>query len=201
MSVLQRIALAYFFGAVICLTIKRDYIWIVIAVILLAYWGILGIFGGPDPYSLQGNIAPKIDAAILGKNHLYKGFGIPFDPEGLLSTLPAICTVLIGYYIGELIGKGETNRKTVLKLILFGIASTGLGLLWGLLFPINKPLWTSSYVLYTAGLGMVFSRNYLPYCRCMETSEVGYALHGFRNKCTLFIFSCRRMDKDDALCY
>jgi len=154
MSVLQRIALAYFFGAVICLTIKRDYIWIVIAVILLAYWGILGIFGGPDPYSLEGNIAPKVDAAILGKNHLYKGFGIPFDPEGLLSTLPAICTVLIGYYIGELIGKGETNVKTVLKLMLFGIASTGLGLLWGLLFPINKPLWTSSYVLYTAGLGM-----------------------------------------------
>ncbi len=111
MSVLQRIAVAYFFGAVICLTIKRDYIWIVIAVILLAYWGILGIFGGADPYSLEGNIAPRVDAAILGKNHLYKGFGIPFDPEGLLATLPAICTVLIGYYIGELIGKGETTER------------------------------------------------------------------------------------------
>ncbi len=155
MGVLQRIALAYFFGAILCLTIKRDYLWIVIAVILLGYWAVLGIFGGPDPYSLQGNIASKFDAAILGQKHLYGGFGIPFDPEGLLSILPAICTVLIGFYIGDLIGKSPANFKTVLKLFLLGIASTGLGLLWGLMFPINKPLWTSSYVLYTAGLGMI----------------------------------------------
>lgn len=155
MGVLQRIALAYFFASLICLTVKRDYLWIVVAVILLAYWGILGFFGGPDPYSLQGNIASSFDSAILGKNHLYKGFGIPFDPEGLLSTLPAICTVLIGYYAGEVIGKGEAGMKTALKLILLGAAATGLGLLWRIVFPINKPLWTSSYVLYTAGLGMI----------------------------------------------
>jgi predicted acyltransferase len=154
MGVLQRIALAYFFGSILCLTIKRDYLWIVIAVILLAYWAILGFFGVADPYSLEGTIASKVDAAILGKNHLYKGFGIPFDPEGLLSTLPAIGTVLIGYYVGELLGKNETSSKTVIKLLLFGAASAGLGLLWGLAFPINKPIWTSSYVLYTAGLGM-----------------------------------------------
>jgi len=154
MGVLQRIALAYCVGSLICLTVKRDYLWIVIAVILLAYWGLLGFLGGADPYSLQGNIASKVDAAILGKNHLYKGFGIPFDPEGLLSTLPAVCTVLIGYYIGEVIGKGSADRKTVIKLILFGAASVGLGLLWSIWFPLNKPLWTSSYVLYTAGLAM-----------------------------------------------
>lgn len=155
MGVLQRIALAYFFGAIFCLTIKRDYLWIVIAVILVGYWALLGIFGGPDPYSLQGNINSKIDAAILGPKHLYGGFGIRFDPEGLLATLPAICTVLIGFYIGDLIGKSQANPKTVLKLFLLGIAATGLGLLWGLMFPINKPLWTSSYVLYAAGLGMI----------------------------------------------
>jgi len=156
MGVLQRIALAYGFGALLCLTIKRDYLWIVVACILLFYWALLGFLGGADPYSLEGNIASKVDSAILGVNHIYKGFGRPFDPEGLLSTLPAICTVIIGFYIGELIGKGAAGGKPVLKLILFGAASTGLGLLWGLVFPIGKPLWTSSYVLYTAGLAMIF---------------------------------------------
>ncbi|MCX6334985.1 MAG: hypothetical protein NT092_11890 [Bacteroidia bacterium] len=155
MGVLQRIALAYLFGSLLCLTVKRNYLWIAIAVILIAYWAIIGFLGGADPYSLEGNFAAKVDAAILGTNHLYKGFGIPFDPEGLLSTLPAICTVLIGYYIGEVIGSAEADAKTVLKLVLFGIASTGLGIFWGLFFPINKALWTSSYVLYTAGLGMI----------------------------------------------
>lgn len=155
MGVLQRIALAYLFGSILCLTVKRERLWIVIAIILLAYWGIMRIFGGADPFSLEGNFASKFDAAVLGTNHLYKGFGKPFDPEGLLSTLPAICTVLIGFYIGEIIGTGEADVKTVLKLVLFGIASAGLGILWGLFFPINKPLWTSSYVLYTGGLAMI----------------------------------------------
>jgi len=154
MSVLQRIAIAYGIGAVICLSINREYLWIVIAFLLLAYWALLGFAGGADPYSLEGNIAAKVDAAILGKNHLYKGFGIPFDPEGLLSTVPAVCTVLIGYYVGEIVGKGSAEGKTALKLVLLGAASSGLGLLWSIVFPLNKPLWTSSYVLYTAGLAM-----------------------------------------------
>jgi len=154
MGVLQRIAIAYFFGAIICLSVNRDYMWIVIATILIGYWIILALFGGSDPYSIQGNIAGRFDASILGVNHLYKGYGVPFDPEGLLSTLPAICTVLIGYYIGELTGKGSAAWKTALKLFLLGASSAGLGLLWSIWFPLNKPLWTSSYVLFTAGIAM-----------------------------------------------
>jgi len=154
MGVLQRIAIAYGIGAFLCLTIRRDYLWIVVAVLLLLYWAILAFFGSADPYSLEGNFVSKVDVAILGVNHIYKGFGVPFDPEGLLSTLPAVGTVIIGYYTGEIIGKGPAAGKTVLKLLLFGAASSGLGLLWSFLLPINKPLWTSSYVLYTAGLAM-----------------------------------------------
>lgn len=154
MGVLQRIAVAYCVAAIICLSVNRDYLWIVIAVILLAYWAMLAFMGGADPYSLDGNIAAKMDALILGEKHLYKGFGVPFDPEGLFSTLPAICTVLIGYYTGELLGKGPASWKTALKLLLLGASSTGLGLLWSIFFPLNKPLWTSSYVLYTAGIAM-----------------------------------------------
>jgi len=154
MGVLQRIALAYGFGAIICLIVKRDYLWIVIGVLLLLYWGSLAFFGGTDPYSLETNFALKADIAILGKSHLYKGFGIPFDPEGLFSTIPSICTVIIGYFIGEMIGRNSVTGKTVVKLLLFCAAAAGIGYLWNMVFPINKPLWTSSYVLYTAGIAM-----------------------------------------------
>jgi predicted acyltransferase len=146
----------------LCLSIKRDYLWIVVSILLLLYWGLLAFFGGADPYSLGGNFALKVDMAVLGKNHLYTGFGIPFEPEGLLGTIPAVCTVIIGYYIGEQLGKGSANGKTVIKVLLLGVAAAGLGYLWNIIFPINKPLWTSSYVLYTAGIAMaVFSLIYL----------------------------------------
>ena len=154
MGVLQRIALAYGLGAVICTTVRKDYLWIVVAVILLIYWGLLAFFGGNSPYSLEGNFVLKIDLALLGKNHLYTGFGIPFEPEGLLSTLPSICTVIIGYYAGDIVGKGKSKLNPVLKMLLIGTALTGLGLIWKYYFPINKPLWTSSYVLYTGGIAM-----------------------------------------------
>ena len=156
MGVLQRIALAYGVGALICMAVRRDYLWIVTAVLLLLYWGILSFFGGPEPYSLEGNFVLKVDQLILGKNHLYTGFGMPFEPEGLLSTIPSVCTVIIGYYVGELVGKKSANGKIVLKTFVIGAALVGLGLLWNKFFPINKALWTSSYVLYTAGIAMVF---------------------------------------------
>jgi predicted acyltransferase len=155
MGVLQRIALAYCIGATICLSIRKEYLWIVIVVLLLFYWALLAFFGGADPYSLNDNFVLKADLAILGKNHLYKGFGIPFEPEGLLSTIPSVCTVVLGYFTGELIARGPASGKTVLKLLLIGAGTTGLGYLWGMVFPINKALWTSSYVLYSAGLAMV----------------------------------------------
>lgn len=155
-GVLQRIALAYGIGAIICLSFRRELLWIIVAVILLGYWGLLYFSGGADPYSLQSNLVGKLDLAILGAGHIYKGYGIPFDPEGLLSTLPAVATVIIGYFTGQTIDNTGKKGAILLKLILFGIASTGLGYLWGLVFPINKPLWTSSYVLYTAGLAMIF---------------------------------------------
>jgi predicted acyltransferase len=162
MGVLQRIALAYGLGALICLAIKRDYLWIVVAGLLLLYWGLLVFFGGSDPFSLEGNFALKIDLAILGKSHMYKGFGIPFEPEGLLSTIPSVCTVIIGYFMGGIVAQSAPSGKTAIKIFLIGAAAFGLGFLWNLVFPINKPLWTSSYVLYTAGLAMgVFTIIYL----------------------------------------
>ena len=149
-GVLQRIALAYGIASVLVLAVNRKYLPYLGGAILLGYWALLWFFGGTDPYSLEQNATLAFDRAILGENHLYKGFGIPFDPEGLLSTIPAIVTVIVGYLAGNLIQASE--RKCVPnKLLLAGVAGVAAGALWGLIFPLNKPLWTSSYVLYTAG--------------------------------------------------
>lgn len=155
MGVLQRIALAYGLGAITILLVKRNYIWITTAIILLGYWALMYFLGGTDPYSLEGNLAVTVDKALIGENHLYKGFGLPFDPEGLLSTIPAVGTVLLGFMAGTIIGSFGNSWKTVGWLALAGALLTGAGLLWGEFFPINKPLWTSSYVLYAGGIGMM----------------------------------------------
>jgi len=155
MGVLQRIALAWGLGALLVLLIKKNYLLITAAVILLGYWALMYFLGGSDPYSLEGNFARTVDIAVLGENHLYKGFGMPFDPEGLLSTLPATATVLLGFLAGGLIGKMGKSWKTVGWLTLVGIILIGGGLLWDQYFPINKPIWSSSYVLYAGGIGMV----------------------------------------------
>ena len=150
-GVLQRIALSYGLAAFIILSTRRKWLPGIAAIILLSYWAMLYFFGGPDPYSLSGNAVGVLDRTVFGENHLYHGFGIPFDPEGILSSLSAAVTVIIGYWMGMIIHESLKNR-IVLKLAGFGAAFTAAGYLWGLVFPLNKPLWTSSYVLYTAGL-------------------------------------------------
>lgn len=151
LGVLQRIALAYGIGAVIVLATPRRFLLTVTMAILLVYWWILYHFGGADPYSLDSNATIPFDSSILGTNHLYKGFGIPFDPEGLLSTIPAIGTVILGFMAGLII-KHTEKTSVPLKLLIWGVLGIVAGLLWNFILPINKPLWTGSYVLYTAGL-------------------------------------------------
>lgn len=151
MGVLQRIAVAFFFGAIICTTISRKWLPLAGAIILLGYWGILSL-AGDAAYSLEGNLVLKADMAVLGADHLYGGFGIPFDPEGLLSSLPSIGTVIIGYLVGSYIDRSGMQRPALSTLVAVGVLGIALGMLWGRSFPIIKALWTSSYVLYTAGI-------------------------------------------------
>ncbi|MEI7830582.1 MAG: DUF5009 domain-containing protein [Prolixibacteraceae bacterium] len=150
MGVLQRIALAYGFAALLVLSFNNKQLLFRGGIILLLYWFIVAYNNGTDPYSLANNPASPFDTAILGVAHLYKGFGIPFDPEGIFSTFPAIVTVIIGYLVGSVIKETE-KAKVPVKLALFGLAGIILGWIWGLYFPICKPMWTSSYVIYTAG--------------------------------------------------
>lgn len=155
MGVLQRIALAWGFGAIIVLLLRRRYIWAATAVLLLGYWALMYFFGGSDPYSLENNLERKIDLAVLGEKHVYKGYGVPFDPEGLLSTIPAIGTVLLGFMTGGLINRFGKTWKTVIWLVIAGALLIAAGLIWNPYFPINKPIWTSSYVLYAGGIAML----------------------------------------------
>lgn len=156
MGVLQRIALAYGLASLLCLILKKQYmLWLATAFILLGYWALLYFAGGADPYSLEGNAALKFDLMVLGKDHLYGGFGIPFDPEGLLSTIPAVASVIIGYISGSIISGGRAGIRKTLMILFPGLALTLAGIIWNIWFPVNKPLWTSSYVLYTSGLSMI----------------------------------------------
>ncbi|SDS36018.1 DUF5009 domain-containing protein [Gramella sp. MAR_2010_147] len=152
MGVLQRIALCYFFGSLILHYFRLRFALIFSAFLLLAYWFILWYFGShPDPYSIENNAALKFDLLIFPKENLWKGFGIPFDPEGFLSTIPAIVNVIAGYAAGKFIQVFGNNKNTVVKLITAGLVFLGIGLVWSLYFPINKGIWTSSFVLYSTG--------------------------------------------------
>ena len=161
LGVLQRIAIAYGIGALLCMWLNQKKLIIVSVVILAGYWIILWAFGGDDPYGLTTNVVLRVDKAILGESHLWQGKGIPFDPEGLLSTLPAIVTVILGYLTGRLIGTWDSKIRVVTLMLLLGIAGIFFGKLWGLLFPINKSLWTSSYVIYTAGYALLLLAGFL----------------------------------------
>ncbi len=155
MGVLQRIALAYGIGATAVLLLPKAGRWVFSAVILLGYWALMYFMGGNDPYSLEHNFATDIDVSLFGDAHVYHGFGIAFDPEGLLSTLPSTINVVLGYLVGEIISTTKDFKKIIGKLIPLGVAGIVLGLFWDLAFPINKPIWTSSYVVYTVGIALL----------------------------------------------
>lgn len=151
-GVLQRIGMAYVVGGFLALWLRKpkNIAWGAVVVLLL-HWAILYFLGGDDPYSKEGNISGPIDIWLIGKNHVYRGLGFPFDPEGVLGTLSGAGTLLLGYSIGGLIQRSDQKNDTVALLYTLSLISIGLGLVWGNWLPINKPLWTGSYALFAAG--------------------------------------------------
>ena len=155
-GVLQRIALCYLATAVVMrFGSKRSAVWLSIAA-LLGYWLLLLVFGNPgDPYSLAGNAELKLDRALLADSHLYHGEGVPFDPEGLLSTLPAVVNAIAGFLAGDFLRRRGPTYETIARLMLVGAGLVILALAWNPLFPINKKIWTSSFVLLTVGIDLL----------------------------------------------
>ncbi|MBK7097417.1 MAG: DUF1624 domain-containing protein [Sphingobacteriales bacterium] len=165
LGVLQRIALCYFFASLIIYYLKPKMAFFVSLVLLLLYWAICLIGNPTDPFSLEGWYGNVIDRAVLGVSHMYKGEGVPFDPEGILSTLPAIVQVVFGYFVGVYIKSNSVEPnpeqptgavyKMLTGLFVSGVALLITGFAWDTVFPINKKIWTSSYVIYTTGLATI----------------------------------------------
>ncbi|SNR73948.1 acyltransferase family protein [Lutibacter flavus] len=156
LGVLQRIAIAYLIGALLCMQFNYKQLLFIFSGILLGYWGLLFFGSAEAPFELSTNFVREVDLLLFGKNHLYSGFGIPFDPEGLLSSIPSVGTLLLGYFSGRLIELSGDTMVAVKKLLMYGAVFVFIGFIWSFLFPINKPLWSSSYVLYAGGWAMVF---------------------------------------------
>jgi predicted acyltransferase len=156
MGVLQRISLCYLFASLIIFYFKPRTVYIISVSMLLLYWILCLVFGAPgDPYSLHGFFGTNIDINLFGEPHVYHGEGVPFDPEGLASTLPAIVNVIAGYFIGKYIQEKGKNYEMLSKLFLTAVGFLFLGYCWSLTFPVNKKIWTSSYVLVSVGLAIV----------------------------------------------
>jgi predicted acyltransferase len=130
-------------------------------VLLLLYWILALLLGkSSDPYSMTGYFGTSIDTAVLGKNHMLHldkvdGKVYYFDYEGIMSTIPAIVQVIFGYMIGDYIIKKGKTYEMVTGLFVAGVAFLLAGFCWDMVFPINKKIWTSSYVVYTTGLAMI----------------------------------------------
>lgn len=151
-GVLQRIGLVYGACAILFLTCGTRGRAMLIAVILLAYWPLALLpsldDGATDIWTRGQNFIAAVDRALLGPHRYVQG-AEGYDPEGILSTLPAIAQGLIGVAIGELMIRGEGRRTKMLAGV--GTAMMGAGLAWSLVFPVVKDIWSSSFVLLTSG--------------------------------------------------
>ena len=152
LGVLQRLALSYGFAAVIAILVKHKYIPYIILSLLVGYTLIL-LFGNGYEYN-ETSILSIVDRAVLGLQHMYKDNGI--DPEGLLSTIPSIAHVLIGFSVGKWLMGERDIRDKMLRLFLLGTVLTFLGFLLNYGLPINKKVWSPSFVFVTCGLASNF---------------------------------------------
>lgn len=160
-GVLQRIAVCYFFAAAAFQLTSRDrrrqgiLLAAAAGVLVLAYWMIMALVPAPGStagdLSPGGNLAAWIDRTLM-PGHIYRPH---YDPEGLLSTIPAIATTLTGVVAGLWLGAPVASRRRVAGLLAAGLAAAAAGLVWDAAFPINKALWTSSYVALTTGLALL----------------------------------------------
>ena len=166
-GVLPRIAMCYIVASMLVLWLRKPMRLLgTVAGLCMLHVGLLVAFAGPEgAFSLEGNFAREVDLAVFGENHIYKGFGIPFDPEGLLGVLTGTCTVILGYLTGMMIRSSAKRYQQTqdasdspvgVSARLFSISAGALllGLALSIVVPLNKALWSVSYVFYAAGWAM-----------------------------------------------
>lgn len=185
-GVLQRIALAYFFAIWVVLYLPSNWRFLIAAALLLGYWGLLQL--SVDPYSLEHSVVRYVDLLLLGESHVWSGKGIAFDPEGILSTLPSIVQVLIGFEVTRYLIAAENKNHAQKMLLLSGVVMVVFAVLWHPFFPVNKYLWTSSFVLLTSGVAIIVL---LILIRLENIAALRGVLHAFTlpGKNPLFIYA------------
>lgn len=177
LGVMPRLAICYGATAIIALTVKHKYIPYIIVVTLIGYFFLL-LFGNGFAYN-DTNILSVVDRAVLGTNHMYKDNGI--DPEGLLSTIPSIAHVLIGFCCGKLLMEVKDINEKIERLFLIGTVLTFSGFLLSYGCPINKKVWSPTFAITTCGLASSFLallvwiidvKGYKKWCRFFEAFGV-----------------------------
>ena len=157
-GVLQRIGAAFLLASATVLFTGPRAQAAVAALLLLGYWAAMKLVPvpgyGAGSLEPDANLAAYVDRAVLGTAHLWKS-SKTWDPEGLLSTLPAVATVLLGTFAGRWLRSERSPEQKTVGMLAGGAAGVLLGLAWGTVFPINKNLWTSSYVVFTAGMALL----------------------------------------------
>lgn len=158
LGVLQRIAIVYFFCSLIFLFTKTKTQGIIAAVILLGYWGLLTLIPVPGIGSAsleqKTNLSTWLDRAILG-NHIWQ-YSKFWDPEGILSTLPAIVSGIFGMLVGKWLRSEVDENIKIIRMFVWGSFAIIIAVFWDMFFPLNKNLWTSSFVIYTTGMALFF---------------------------------------------
>lgn len=148
LGVMQRLALTYGIVSLIAIFFKHKFIPYLIASILVGYSILLWLGNG---FAQDGtSILAIVDQSILGVNHMYNEFGL--DPEGVLSTIPSVAHVLIGFWFGSILMNNKDNRERMLQLFIYGAILSFVGFLFSYACPINKKIWSPSYVMVTCGM-------------------------------------------------
>lgn len=157
-GVLQRIGVVYIIASFIFLKSSTKTQVYITAVLLLGYWALMALVPVPGVgyanFEKGTNLSAWLDSIIL-KGHMWKVTNT-WDPEGVLSTIPAIATSLLGVLTGKWLSSGKDKTLITVWLLISGLILTALGYFWSAFFPLNKNIWTSSYVLYTGGLALCF---------------------------------------------
>lgn len=191
LGVLQRIAMAYGISSLLTIWLSRRSLFILSILVLVVYVFLLNIGGNPDPYGVSTNLVTRIDRLLLGDSHLYREQQMPFDPEGLLSTLPALVNVIAGYLTGTLLLRSSFSLAGLLKAMMAGCALLVAGYLWSYFDPVNKKLWTSSFTLLTTGMDMMLFSTVVYYT---DVQQKRFPLTSFftcfgKNPILIYLFS------------
>lgn len=184
LGVLQRIALGYGIAALLLHYGKSRGALVFSIITLLGYWLVMAAFGD---YTMQGNVGQAIDKWILGEGHMYHGEGVAFEPEGILSTFPSVVNVIAGYFAGRFIQQKGNSYETIARLLVAGTVLLFAAWCWNLTFPVNKKLWTSSFVLLTVGLDLMVLPVLMYIIEIMQFRKWTYFFEVFGRN-TLFIY-------------